>query len=215
MSGMARISSIKPRGRSRDRFVVSLDGKAFATLGPDELLRHALHVDDELDEEAQAAVLASAARLGAYDRAVRMLASRGRSKTGLQRKLVEKGESPVYAAEAVERLARQGLLDDASFARQFVRSKASAFGRARLALELSRQGVGREVAREALDEVLADPSIDAEETLDRLVARKLRSLERFDEQTRRRRLLGACARRGFSTSATLAALARQREEAPR
>lgn len=208
---MARITSIKPRGRSRDRFVVSLDDKAFAILGPDELLRHALHVDDELDEAAQAAVLVSAARLGAYDRAVRMLASRGRSQAGLLRKLVEKGEARVYAAEAVERLAGQGLLDDASFARQLVRSKASSFGRARLALELSRQGVEREVAREALDEVLADPALDATDTLDRFVARKLKALERFDEVTRRRRLLGACARRGFSTSATLAALARQRE----
>lgn len=209
---MAKVTSIKPRGRSTDRFVVSLDGKAFAVVGVDQLMRLSLHVNDELDEQAQARLAEVAGELGAYDRAMRLLVARGRSRAGLQRKLVEKGETAEHARLAVEKLTTRGFLDDAAFARSFVRAKARKHGRRRIEMELLRQGVERGIATAAVDEVMADPTLDTHEVLDGLVARKTRELARFDAVTRRRRIVGVCVRRGFSTGETLAAIARHQEE---
>jgi len=50
------------------------------------------------------------------------------------------------------------------------------------------------VARDALDEI--DPD-DEREAGRRMVRRKLRSLERFDDQTKTRRLVGMLARKGY------------------
>lgn len=209
---MAKVTSIKPRGRSTDRFVVSLDGEAFAVVSVDLLMRLSLHVDDELDERKQAALAEAAGELGAYDRAMRLLSARGRSRAGLLRKLLERGEKPAHAERAVERLASQGFLNDEAFARAFVRSKARVHGRRRIELELARQGVEREVAAAALDEVMADSTLDTDQVLDRLVEQKLRQLARFDAATRRRRVFGICARRGFSAGETLAAIERHERE---
>lgn len=209
---MAKVTSIKPRGRSTDRFVVSLDGKAYAVVGVDQLMRLSLHVDDELDEQAQVKLTEVAGELGAYDRAMRLLVARGRSRAGLQRKLIEKGETSAHATRAVEKLANQGLLDDLAFARSFARSKSRTQGRRRIEMELARQGVERSVAAEALDDVMGDPTLDTHDVLDRLVSRKVRELARFDAPTRRRRIFGVCVRRGFSTGETLAAIKRHEEE---
>lgn len=209
---MAKVTSIKPRGRSTDRFVVSLDDEAFAVVGVDLLMRLSLHVNDELDEQAQANLAEAAGELGAYDRAMRLLVARGRSRAGLQRKLVEKGETSEHAARAVEKLSTQGFLDDEAFARSFVRSKARKHGRRRIEMELARNGVERSVATAALDEVMADPTLDTHDVLDQLVIRKIRELARYDAVTRRRRIFGVCVRRGFSTGETLAAIARHEEE---
>lgn len=205
---MPIVTAIKPRGRSRDRYVVHVDGEPFATVDSDLLVAFSVHVDEELDAARQAELLSRAELLGARDRAVRMLAAQGRSVTGLERRLVEKGEAREHAREVVRQLVELGLMSDAAFARSFVRSRAGRHGRRRIAMELAREGVDDAVAREALDEVLGDPTLEAHETLARLVERKMRELARYDAQTRDRRVLGFCQRRGFGLTETLDAMRR-------
>lgn len=205
---MDRVTAIRPKGRTKNRWVVELDDRAFATVGPDELTRFSIHSGETLDPATKVAIAEASLALSAYDRAVRMLAAGGRAKGDLKRRLVEKGEKGDHAAAAVERLAAQGLLDDGAYARQYVRSRAGAHGRQRLAFDLSRRGVSRELAKAAVDEVLADPSIDARASLDRLAEKRLRSLASLDEPTRRRRVTAFLARRGFGAGEIRDALAR-------
>jgi regulatory protein len=95
------------------------------------------------------------------------------------------------------------LIDDAAFARLWVESRQSGKGLARRALaqELRRKGIADEVAREALDEV--DPA-DEEATARVLVAKRLRSMARLDDQTRTRRLVGMLARKGYPPGLAMA-----------
>lgn len=209
---MPKVTAIKPRGRARDRFLVYIDEEALATANSDLLVEFSIHVDEELDETVREEFVAKARILGARDRAMRMLAAQGRSVVGLERRLTEKGETRSDAREVVRQLAELGLLDDAAFARSFVRSKVRRHGRRRIAMELAREGVSDAIANEALDEVLGDPTLDAGDTLQRLIERKMYELARLDGVTRERRILGFCQRRGFGLSETLDALRRHGRE---
>jgi len=92
-----------------------------------------------------------------------------------------------------------GLINDADFARQLTRSKLSAgASRRRVQQELFKRGVDREVADEAVAQVVEDEGIDDAASIEWVARKKWRTLETLDAPTRRRRLYGFLARRGYN-----------------
>ncbi|HEY2377491.1 MAG TPA: regulatory protein RecX [Gemmatimonadaceae bacterium] len=193
------VTSITAAPRRNGRFDVAVDGGHVATLSLEALERLRLAVGVVVDERLDAALARETSIVATYDRALNMIALRARSSAELRRLLVRKRELPEYVDVAIDRLLRAGFLDDASFARQFARSKAVGAGlsRRRVQLELARRGVAREVADAAITEVFADEHVDEEGTLERVARKKLKSLERLDTTVQRRRLYSFLARRGY------------------
>lgn len=193
------ITAIVPSPRKQGRFDLVVDGKPLATLGLESIESMRLSVGGAFDAPLASAVEREAGLLATYDRALNMLAIRARSSVELRRLLVRKGEPPEYVDAALERLRGAGFLDDASFARQFSRSKALGAGmsKRRLEQELGHRGVAGAQAREAIEAVFTEEAIDEEATIERVARKKLRSLVKLDEPTRRRRLFTFLARRGY------------------
>jgi regulatory protein len=135
-------------------------------------------------------------------RALNMLATRGRASADLRRVLIRKGEPADRVSVAIERLERAGFVDDASFARQFTRSKAVSAGlsRRRVQQELSKRGVAREISDEAIETVFVEEGVDEEVSIERVARKKLRSLSSVDAPTRKRRF-SFLARRGYDSDA--------------
>ena len=177
-----------------------VDGHERATLSLEAIERLRLAIGTVVDDRMGAALDREAAVLATYDRAINMLAARARSSVELRRLLVRKGEPAEYVAVAIERLVAAGLLDDASFARQFARSKALGAGlsRRRLQQELARKGVARELSDDAIEEVLDEEGIDDSASIERVARKKLRTLSKLDAPTQRRRLYAFLARRGYT-----------------
>jgi regulatory protein len=146
---------------------------------------------------------------GTYDRAVMMLAARGRSAKDLERRLIRKGEPAEFVRLAIERLASEGFLDDEAYARSFVRSKSSGSGtaRKRLQQELARAGVDRAVSDSAIEEVFADENVDEVADAAALATKRMLMLRSADPATARRRTYAFLARRGYSASVISKALA--------
>ena len=134
-----------------------------------------------------------------YERALDMLEARSRGVAELRRLLIRKGEPEAEVDAAIERLRASGLLDDASFARQLTRSKALGAGhsRRRIAQELTKRGVDRTMASEAIDQVFDDEAIDEDAAIERVARKKLRMLAGLEPMIRRRRLYAYLARRGY------------------
>jgi regulatory protein len=195
---MATITAITASPRHAGRYHIEVDGKNFATVALDTIERLHLAVGRSVAELADAIERDDAA-LKTYDRALTMLAARARSSSDLRRQLLRKGGAAEHVDAAIVRLEGAGFLDDAAFARQFARSKIAGpgFAKRRLEQELYRRGVAREVASDAIAEVLEDDSVDAASALDRLARKKLHSLSRLDAPTRSRRLYAFLARRGY------------------
>lgn len=125
------------------------------------------------------------------------LTGRARSRKELADKLAQKNVPVELATRLLDRFEEVGLVDDAAFARSWVEGRHASRGLAprAIAQELRRKGVDDEVAREALDELDGE---EQEETARLLVRKKLRSLGRFDDVTKTRRLVGLLARKGYA-----------------
>lgn len=201
------ITGIVASPRAPGRFSVMVDGKPAHTLGLAAIERLGLAVG-AMTVGREEIIAREEALLRTYDRAVLVLAARGRAARDLERQLVRKGESPELARLAVERLASEGFVDDEAYARSFVRSKSSGAGLARFRLkqELGKQGVERGVADEAIAEVFEEEGIDEVAKATALAAKRARSLAKADPLARRRRLYSFLARRGYTPSVISAAL---------
>ncbi|MEV0107378.1 regulatory protein RecX [Nocardia sp. NPDC050799] len=149
----------------------------------------------------------------AKEAALRLLAVRARSRAELAQRLSAKGYPIEVIEQALGRLAEVGLIDDADFARQWVRQRHGFSGKGRRALEqeLRRKGVSQEDSAAALDTVTAD---DEYERATELVRRKLRSLPAgLDREKAIRRLVGMLARRGYGHSVAFAVVKSEYESA--
>jgi regulatory protein len=198
---MQTITSIAPDPRRQGRFLVAVDGEPRATLSVEAIDRLRLAHGKALDQRLELEITRETMVLDVFDRALDMLALTARSSKDLRQRLVRKGASPEIVDIAIERLQQAGLLDDASFARQFARSKAlgSGLSRRRLVQELSRKGVSRELSSEAVDSVFEDEQIDEAENIERVARKKLRSLAKLEPRVRARRLFAFLARRGYDS----------------
>ncbi len=113
---------------------------------------------------------------------------------------MQKGVTAERADRVIAKLREAGLIDDADFARQLTRSKMSAgASRRRVHQELFKRGVPREVADEAVEQVVEEDGLSDAESIERIARKKWRTLDGLDEPTRRRRLFAFLARRGFAS----------------
>jgi regulatory protein len=197
---MSRVTDLAPNDKRAGQVDLIVDGKRFATLSAESVRALRLEVGTTVDDQLAAAIEREAQALHAMQRALNMIAFRARSVRELRRGLLQKGEPADAVERAVERLIASGLLDDAEYARQLARSKlvSRGFSRRRLQEELFRRGVEREIAHGAIEEVMADESVDESAMVEELARKKLRTLAGLDAATRRRRLYSFLARRGYS-----------------
>ena len=196
------ITAITASPRAGGRFDVCVDQKPVARLGIQGIEKLRLRVGLDVDLRLAAALAEEATISRAYDRAMAMLAARGRASGELKRLLVRKGEDPTVVAGVIDRLTAAGFLDDEAFARQYTRSKSSTgTSRRRIEQELARKGIDRQTATEAVTETFAEEHVDEAAAIDRAAEKKLRTLAKVDDLTRRRRLYGYLARRGFDPDA--------------
>ena len=137
---------------------------------------------------------------------------RARGREELVRSLNQKGFAAATAREAVERLEKEGWLDDVAAARSVVRSRQGRYGRASIERELVGRGFSEETAALAISEI--DP--EGEETaLARLFARLRRSTAGVSPDVRRRRVWSALTRRGFPAAAISAKMKNWPGKGPR
>jgi regulatory protein len=137
----------------------------------------------------------------ARDLCLRLLTARARTRAELEGQLTKRGYPDDVSSRVLDRLTHVGLIDDADFAEQWVRSRRANAGKGKraLAAELRTKGVDNDV----IDAALADIDAGAErQRAEQLVRDKLRR-EKFadDDDTKvARRLVGMLARRGYSQS---------------
>jgi regulatory protein len=130
---------------------------------------------------------------------------RGRSLSVIEarRVLAECGLDRSAADDLIDDFLRRGYLDDTALAEQLVHTGADRKGQGRQVIgqTLAKRGVPREIA----DAVIAAlPDDDAERALE-FARTKARALDRVDEDTALRRLIGALSRRGYGGSVAGAA----------
>jgi len=198
------VIQLRQLARSQDRYsalIEAADGRRVRLVLPDlAVLRIGLRVGTELTPELASLVAQEAASVRAFDLAMRALARRPWARRELETMLRKRGAGAGEVGDVMTKLSGAGLLDDASFAAAFVRSRIATRGASvwLLRRDLARKGVARDVADLAISAVMADEEIDEDALARREARKKYRSLARLEPAVARRRLAAYLQRRGFS-----------------
>ena len=194
-----RIDSLKTTPDRAGRYWVSFDDGSKLALYRQTVEDFGLYPGKELSKEEWEALQDSAGKMSAKMRAVRIVAASSVSKKDLQQRLVQKGEDPRQAAEAVAWMSEMHLVDDEETARQIVsRCAAKGYGLSRAKQALYE----KKIPKQYWDAALADYPDQIEHILCFLRAK----LDDDSDQKDVKKAIDALLRRGHSYSEIRAAL---------
>ena len=183
---------IERKPRPRDQVVIRLSGGRFFAVP--QAAAELLAVGQELSDEDIAHLDGIAQYTRGREKAMRMLAMRGRSKREIDDALRALGLRDTIRTGIVRELEEIGLVDDARFAREFVTVKKDVrrIGPHRLRHDLGRLGLSRTV----VDEALSGFGADEQETLARALVEKKLGTSIPNEKSVRR-IVGMLQRKGY------------------
>ncbi len=208
MPGEMQITAIRPTQRDVNRATVRVGspgraGKVVATLNQSAVQALGLKVGMPWDEALAERVAEAKTSDKAFRDASNRLARRAMSRGMLDEKLRGLGHDEAVRAEALERLEKLGLLDDEGFGRALIReaTRSRPAGPRLLRQKLFQKRLNAKLIdrliaeHEAAQQARDDPDAEAVE----FAVKRAATLRRFDAATRRRRLYGQLARRGFNS----------------
>jgi regulatory protein len=134
-----------------------------------------------------------------YDFALKALMRRAHSVYEMRKALERRADEKTLVQRVLGRLKEHQYLDDARYAKQFVRQRSANRhqGRHRIARELRARGVPDRHIEAAIEEVLRD--VDAGAQVRKRIERKLRSLRGPLDERKMASLYGALLRAGFDS----------------
>lgn len=197
-----KIESLREPTVRGGRYTVTLDDGRRLRLEQATVGEFALYPGRELTAEELDQIRAANQRASAKARAVRIISATNVSKKDLERRLVQKGETPELAFEAVQWLTELNLLDDLETARQLAQSAArKGYGAARIRQILYQKGIDRQLWDEAMEE-LPEP----DDAIDRFLQSRFKGEKPDERETKR--AVDALLRRGHRWADIRSAMAR-------
>ena len=197
-----KIESLREPTVRGGRYTVTLDDGRRLRLEQATVGEFALYPGRELTAEELDQIRAANQRASAKARAVRIISATNVSKKDLERRLVQKGETPELASEAVQWLTELNLLDDLETARQLAQSAArKGYGAARIRQILYQKGIDRQLWDEAMEE-LPEP----DDAIDQFLQSSFKGEKPDERETKR--AVDALLRRGHRWADIRSAMAR-------
>ena len=201
--------------RDAERVSVFIDDRFAFGASAEVVLRAGLHKGQRLTVAEQEALIAEDAYFRAKATALNYLAHQPRTTEEVRRRL-RKADYPAEVVEqAVERVAALGYLDDAGYARAYVRSRFNArgYGPQRIRADLAKRGLRGPLVEDALAALAEAEDLDA--AAREHAAKRWRRLAReTDLQKRRRKTIDFLVRRGYDYGTAREALDAAEQDEP-
>ncbi len=192
------ITAITPSRKHPQRASIKVNGRYIASLSHTLIEQLELKVGTPWDDALAQRVADAAAYDKALRAAMRRLDRRAMSTRQLADKLRTLGFDPAIITRVTDRLTDLNALNDRAYGEALIREiqRGKPAGPRLLRIKLAQKGLSREL----IDELIADTAGDDDPVARarQFAQRKLTSLARYDATTRKRRLWGALARRGFT-----------------
>ncbi len=182
------------RQTKRGRISVYVDGEFAGTLHQEVYALSPLEKGMEVEPEDLEAYFAQSREKDAKERALNLLSYRDRTAKQLFDRLKEKTDE-ASAAQAVERMEELGLVDDVRYAGRLSRDlwNLKHYGPQRIRQELLQKGIDRQVAQEAVQELME--GVDLQQELQELVLRRYLPLLHNEKDVKR--LINRLLRMGY------------------
>jgi regulatory protein len=196
-----RISKIESQKKHPHRKSVFADDQFLIGLDNETLARSGLRVGDMIDPSTIIALQNAEDRLAAKHAALRFLSHRPRTVREIRDKLREREFADAAISATIEDLTAAGLLNDAEFARMYVRDAVTlrSTGKLLLKRKMLLLGLDRETTETAIEEAFKDIRQDQVALLAaRKFMKKARESRKGEEaRALRNRLVQFLGRRGF------------------
>jgi regulatory protein len=189
------ITAIETQRKHQHRMSVFIDGAFAFGAHSDILLEHHLSVGDRIDAQRIEAIIEADELRTATEVAIRALTSRLRSEREIRDRLRQKGFAAPVTDRAIEKLRDWRYLDDAEFAQFWVENRDANRPRGARLLEQELRFKG--VDRATIEETVRRDDRDELAGAMRVAEKKWPSLRSLPTETRRQRLTGLLARRGY------------------
>ena len=192
------VTRVAQQKKDLDRASVFIDDAFAFGLAVDLVVQAGLRKGVRLTADEQRELLVRQETFAAKASALRGLEARARTAEEVRRSLARKGFADAVVEDTVAELERLGMLDDAAYARAFVRSRfeGRGYGPARLRQDLQRKGVDRRVIDEALEGLVEAEDMGLEARTQ--AEKKWRSLaSEEDVRKRKKKTMDYLVRRGF------------------
>ena len=139
-----------------------------------------------------------------------MLARRELSEAQVRQRLGRREHAPDVIDEAIARLLEERAIDDRRVAEAIARTETSLRkrGKLRVKRKIESAGISSSVAKQAIDETLAD--VDADALIDAALARRLRHGKAIADDRELSRLYRYLIGQGFESDKVLTALRRRK-----
>ncbi len=201
-----KITALKLQKRDRHRVNVYLDGEYAFSLT--RIVAAWLQVGQEINDERIAQLQSENTLEMAYQRALKFIGYRPRTEAELRRGMASKELPKEIVDLVVERLKQNGLINDASFARNWMESRITNRPRSRrvLAYELGQRGVETQIINQNLE------NLDDEELAYQAALKKGHKLENVEWKVFLQRMYRYLSQRGFSYETSSHAISRVWEE---
>lgn len=154
-----RVASVCVSGARGERARLTLEDGLELAFDTGTLLAEGLRPGEVVDAQLRARLVEASLRWQIREAALRLLAHRARSRGELATRLRRKDFPSRLIQPVLDDFEDRGWLDDAEFARSWIRDRLRLRPRGRRALtaELRKKGVDAAVIEGALDEIFADP----------------------------------------------------------
>ena len=175
---------------------ISIDGEYLLTVDADYWYSSGYINGDEHDEQERAAFKTAAGSRRAFNAGADIISRREHSAREVYVKLCRKFD-PETAENAVNRLCEIGMIDDERFARMYAEElyNKKGMGKRRILFELSAKGVDRDIAEQAVENLISDEEDNVQRIVD-ILEKKYYNVV-YDEKVRRR-AFAALQRLGYS-----------------
>lgn len=192
------VTAVIAQKNNPSRCSVFLDGSFAFGCSIDVVLQYTLRKGAVINSDTRAQLLAQEEQMQLKQKALAYATYKPRTAEQVRKKMVEKGYTPEEALYAVAFLEEFGYLNDAEFARAFIRDylQRKPAGRQKLAEELRKRGVKPFDIEDALASVF--PHDDTTELARRAAEKKLRSLASRPREKQKTALVQYLQRQGFS-----------------
>lgn len=202
-----QVTSVEPQRKNPKRFNIFLDGKFGFGADEDLIVSYRLLSGKEIDSPTLEKLLFEAEVGKLLERMYGLFSVRARSEKEVRdylrnlsfKRKVKGGEglSEMMVELLIERLKQKRLIDDEVFARAWVeaRQRSKQKGLIALKVELARKGIAREIA----ERVISDQSsaMSQEELAVQAIEKKLKSFEKYDKLTLKKKALEFLMRKGY------------------
>jgi regulatory protein len=197
-----RITKIETQKRRPGRHNIYVDDRFFLGVSAETLLRLSLRTGDELSPHQSEAIRRAEELFSARQTALRYLSTRPRTEREIRDKLREKEFGDDEIISTINDLKSSGLINDAEFARMYVRDKTThrPTGRVLLMRKLLLLGVSKEIADEAISEMQKSRNQEdaALQAAQQYLSKSHRTSRHGDPRKERQRLAAFLTRRGYT-----------------